>query len=347
MAKGLAFTLKKMGTQADHHPVPGGAEAGVAAPSRAAHPAPLRQRARALHRLRALRRRVSGRMHLRARRGERPRKTRSRPASATRSATRSTSCAASTAATALRRARPRRSRSVRASSWPTIAASGPSSPRPSCSSCGRASRRRSRPASPVGAGADQTGREELDPGVKPARRMGRAGAASSTHETAPLPGELGVPVDVPTVIEPARGRSRDDRPLRGRDRACGGERARRRVLAPDHLLGAEPRRHGGDAGGALPAPQRAVPLRGAADHLCGRGDGALRLHRRAAEPGRRGPAHAGPSRDHRRPRCRGRHRARVRRGTQRHHLQHATDSTRPPWARRATRTTRSAFRRTR
>jgi len=52
------------------------------------------------------------------------------------------------------------------------------------------------PPSPVGAGADQTGREELDPGVRP-----RAAWAAQEHtldtETAPLPGALGVPVDVP------------------------------------------------------------------------------------------------------------------------------------------------------
>jgi NADH-quinone oxidoreductase subunit I len=58
-----------------------------------------------------------------------------------------------------------------------------------------------RPASPVGAGADQTGREDLDPGVRPRAAWSTQENTLDT-ETAPLPGALGVPVDVPTVIEP-------------------------------------------------------------------------------------------------------------------------------------------------
>ena len=44
-----------------------------------------------------------------------------------------------------------------------------------------------RPASPVGAGADQTGREELDPGVRP-RAAWAAQEKTLDHETAPHPG---------------------------------------------------------------------------------------------------------------------------------------------------------------
>ena len=62
------------------------------------------------------------------------------------------------------------------------------------------------PASPVGAGADQTGREELDPGVRP-RAAWAAQENTLDNKTAPLPGELGVPVDVPTVIEPRENRT--------------------------------------------------------------------------------------------------------------------------------------------
>jgi NADH-quinone oxidoreductase subunit I len=61
------------------------------------------------------------------------------------------------------------------------------------------------PPSPVGAGADQTGREELDPGVRP-RAAWAAQENMLDSESAPHPGELGVPVDVPTVIEPRTGK---------------------------------------------------------------------------------------------------------------------------------------------
>jgi hypothetical protein len=61
--------------------------------------------------------------------------------------------------------------------------------------------------SPVGAGADQTGREDLDPGVRP-RAAWAAQENTLDHETAPRPGELGVPVDVPTVIEPGAGKTK-------------------------------------------------------------------------------------------------------------------------------------------
>jgi hypothetical protein len=64
-----------------------------------------------------------------------------------------------------------------------------------------------RPASAVGAGADQTGREELDPGVRP-RAAWAAQENTLDTATAPLPGELGVPVDVPTVISPRGSRKR-------------------------------------------------------------------------------------------------------------------------------------------
>jgi ferredoxin len=63
-----------------------------------------------------------------------------------------------------------------------------------------------RPVSAVGAGADQTGREEMQPGVKP-RAAWSAEEAELRNATAPHAGELGVPVDVPTVIEPGAGTS--------------------------------------------------------------------------------------------------------------------------------------------
>ena len=58
-----------------------------------------------------------------------------------------------------------------------------------------------RPASPVGAGADQTGREELDPGPSP-RLAWDAAEALRGSRGAPLSGDLGIPADVPTVAEP-------------------------------------------------------------------------------------------------------------------------------------------------
>ena len=135
-----------------------------------------------------------------------PKRTRSRRASATRSDTRSTSCAASTAGTARRRVRPRRSRLVRASSWPTTAVSGPSSPRPSCSSSWPGFAQAQRPASPVGAGADQTGREETGPGRQArAPRGPREEKQARPRDRAASRRARRVPVDVPTVIEPAGG----------------------------------------------------------------------------------------------------------------------------------------------
>ena len=73
-----------------------------------------------------------GRLHLRARRRQPARPTRSRPASATASSTRSTTCAASTATCAWRRARPRRSPRPSCSSSPSPTAPTPSTPRTSC-----------------------------------------------------------------------------------------------------------------------------------------------------------------------------------------------------------------------
>src|SRR5207249_4671805 len=58
-----------------------------------------------------------------------------------------------------------------------------------------------RPASPVGAGADQTGREELDPGPSP-RLAWDAAEALRGSRGAPVSGDLGIPADVPTVAEP-------------------------------------------------------------------------------------------------------------------------------------------------
>ena len=58
-----------------------------------------------------------------------------------------------------------------------------------------------RPASPVGAGADSTARDRLDPGPSPRIAWDSAEAASG-RAGAPHPGDLGIPVDVPTVTEP-------------------------------------------------------------------------------------------------------------------------------------------------
>ena len=104
------------GQAAPHHRVPEGEARQARAHARPARPQPLRGRHGEVHRLRAVRRRVPGALHLRARRRQPDRRSRCRPASATASSTRSTTCAASTATCASRRARPRRS------------------PRPSCSS---------------------------------------------------------------------------------------------------------------------------------------------------------------------------------------------------------------------
>ena len=55
------------------------------------------------------------------------------------------------------------------------------------------------PASDVGAGADSTERQRLDPGVSP-----RAAWESNdqVRVRAPHPGDLGIPADVPTVTDP-------------------------------------------------------------------------------------------------------------------------------------------------
>ena len=58
-----------------------------------------------------------------------------------------------------------------------------------------------RPASPVGAGADSTKRDQVDPGVSP--RVAWDAAEAATGVPAPHPGDLGIPADVPPVTEPA------------------------------------------------------------------------------------------------------------------------------------------------
>jgi NADH-quinone oxidoreductase subunit I len=57
------------------------------------------------------------------------------------------------------------------------------------------------PASPRGAGADQKGREEIDPGVSP-RAAWDQNEASLPTSLGPHPGDLGIPANVPTVTEP-------------------------------------------------------------------------------------------------------------------------------------------------
>src|SRR5437016_5961523 len=53
--------------------------------------------------------------------------------------------------------------------------------------------------SPVGAGADQTGREDVEPGPSPRLAWRAADAAGQ----APHPGDLGIPANVPRVIDPS------------------------------------------------------------------------------------------------------------------------------------------------
>jgi NADH-quinone oxidoreductase subunit I len=55
--------------------------------------------------------------------------------------------------------------------------------------------------SPVGAGADTMGRGDLDPGVSPRLAWDAADAAQGAP-AAPLPGDLGVPANVPSIAEP-------------------------------------------------------------------------------------------------------------------------------------------------
>jgi len=57
------------------------------------------------------------------------------------------------------------------------------------------------PASPRGAGADQKGREEIDPGVSP-RVAWDQNEASLPTSLGPHPGDLGIPAHVPTITEP-------------------------------------------------------------------------------------------------------------------------------------------------
>jgi len=61
--------------------------------------------------------------------------------------------------------------------------------------------RNSSTTSGVGAGADQTGREQLDPGPSPRIAWDVAEATSGTRGT-PHSGDLGIPADVPTIAEP-------------------------------------------------------------------------------------------------------------------------------------------------
>ena len=93
---------------------------------------PLRGRHGEVHRLRAVRRRVPGPLHLRARCRQPARRPGVARASATASSTRSTTCAASTATSASRPARPRRSPSRSCSSSPSPTGATRSTPRPSC-----------------------------------------------------------------------------------------------------------------------------------------------------------------------------------------------------------------------
>ena len=83
---------------------------------RPTRPQPVRGRHGEVHRLRAVRRRLSRPLHLRARRGQRSGRSDVARASGSASSTRSTTCGASTAICAWRPARPRRSPSRSCSS---------------------------------------------------------------------------------------------------------------------------------------------------------------------------------------------------------------------------------------
>ena len=138
---GFGVTLKQMFERPGHQRVPR-REAAEARPlPRPPRPQPLRGRHGEVHRLRAVRRRVPGPLHLRPGRRQPARRRRCRPASATASSTRSTTCAASTATCAWRPAPPRPSPSRSCSSSPSPTARTPSTPRTSCWSTTTASPR--------------------------------------------------------------------------------------------------------------------------------------------------------------------------------------------------------------
>ena len=138
---GFKVTFKQMFEPPGHQRVPGREAAEAGALPRPPRPQPLRGRDGEVHRLRAVRRRVPGPLHLRAGRRQPARRTRSRPASATGSSTRSTTCAASTATCAWRPAPPRPSPSRSCSSSPSPTARTPSTPATSCWSTTTASPR--------------------------------------------------------------------------------------------------------------------------------------------------------------------------------------------------------------
>ena len=101
-----------------------------------------------------------------------------------------------------------------------------------------------RPASPVGAGADQTGREDLDPGVRPRAAWAAQERTLDTRDGAASRGSWACPSTCRRSSNPGRASS-GDRSLRRRDRTCGRELARRRALATDDVLRAQPRAHRG------------------------------------------------------------------------------------------------------
>ncbi len=127
---------------------------------------------------------------------------------------------------------------ARASSLPTTGASEPSSPRPSCSSRGPALRRREvRRARWAPAPTRRAARISIPVcGRVPRGPRRRRRSTTSSHR---ILGSSASRSMCQRSSNPERGRPHDGH-LRRRHRACGSERDRCRVLTPDDLLGAQP-----------------------------------------------------------------------------------------------------------
>ena len=266
-------------------------DAQAAAPPRPPRPQPLRGRHGEVHRLRAVRRGVPGRLHLRAGRRQPAGRTRSRRASATASSTRSTTCAASTATCASRRARPRRSPRRSCSSSPSPTGPTPSTPRTSCWSATTAGRKQlpwedwrdgRRPAH-LGLDAGDIARRAPPP--TRARSSGRASSATAC-------GARGRPVgrrdDAATGTKPLREvmeahlRPRR-RPVRAPGHAGPGVRTRSRRTSRAPADGARTRR--AELKAAADARPRSAATIPDAAHL--RRSSARRDHGRRARGGHR------------------------------------------------------------
>ena len=114
--KGFTVTFKTLFDKRLTTEYPHGEDPQARAPPRPSRAQPVRGRHGEVHRVRAVRGRVPGALHLRPRRRQPARRPRVARGSATATSTRSTTCAASTATCASKRARPRRSPRRRCSS---------------------------------------------------------------------------------------------------------------------------------------------------------------------------------------------------------------------------------------